>query len=145
MPATPLGSDALKALLAGHGHLLVANRTDAEDGVTIVAAAVARHVPAGAKTETVFNLELEAEESVGLDPLVPLTEDPELVEVLLRVHLEATGEVVDAYVSLKRPGGESSVTFEAGVKRNSGILEEGEEVLGEDTSFVVYGLPAGEM
>ena len=63
------------------------------------------------------------------------------MELLLRVRVEET--LVDAYVLLQRPAGESLVRFEAGVKKNTGVLEEGEELLGESAQFVVYGTPAG--
>ena len=145
MAATLLGPDALKELLAAHGHVLVANRTTPEQGVTIVAVAVARHHSGGAvHSDTIFGLELGADESVGLDPVLPQSEEPTDLEVLLRLRVEPTGALVDAYAVLARPAGATVTNFEVGVKPNTGLLEEGEETVEGFAHLVVYGTPPKE-
>lgn len=144
MPPTLLGLDAVANLLAGRGRMAIVNRTMPEDAVTILALAVVRHLPGGeTPRDAAFDLTIGADESVSVEPAPPLVDEPEAIEVMLRLQVGDLGAVVDAYAVAIRPDGASGVHFEVGVKRNAGLLVDGEDTVPGFAEFVVYGLPAG--
>ncbi len=144
MPPTLLGPDGVASLLAGRGRVAIVNRTMPEDAVTILALAVVRHLPdGGTPCDAAFDLTIDAGESVSVEPAPPLSDEPDAIEVVLRLRVGELGAMVDAYAVAVRPDGESGVHFEVGVKRNSGVLVDGEDTVPDFAEFVVYGQPAG--
>lgn len=141
MAVTLIGQQAMQTLLDGRGRTLVVNRTEPDDEVTIVAAALVRHFSGGTtQNDATFALDIGADESVALDPLPPAAETPEAVEVLLRLTMRE-GQLVDAYVVAHRSAEEPDAAFEVGIKKHDGVLGDGEELVPDFPQFAVYGLP----
>ena len=144
MPITLIGQDAMRPLLSALGRIVIANRTDPGDDVTIVAIAAARHRSDGSsQADTAFGLSLEADESVGLEAIPAESEMPEAIEVLLRLRIGGAGTIVDAYTLARRSATDLDASYEVGVKRHNGVLVDGEVLVDGFSDFAVYGLPAG--
>ena len=145
MAVTLLGSTGVSSLLAGLGRVAIVNRTSPDDLLTIVALAVVRHLSDGTTQQDVaFDLAIEADESVSVEAIPPLSADPDAIEVMLRLRIGEEGAMADAYAVAHRPSGESSVHFEFGVKPNLEAMVDGEDAVPGFAEFAVYGLPAGQ-
>jgi len=145
MAISLLGKAAMMPLLAGRGRIIVANRTGADAGVAIVAAAVVRHRSAGTKhRDAVFGLDIQADESIALEALPPESEPPEAAEVLLRLRIGPERTIVDAYAVIGRSSTDPNAIFEVGVKQHDGVIGEGENAVEGFAELAVYGLPAIE-
>ena len=143
MPPTLLGPAGIAALISGRGRVAIVNRTAPDDGVTILALAIARHLPNGEVVpDAAFGLAIGANESVSVEPQSPLADEPDAIEVMLRLRVGDLGAVVDAYAVAHKPAGASGVHFEVGVKPTIGTLIEGESTLPDFAEFTIYGLPA---
>lgn len=133
MATTPLGSDALAALLGDQARVRVRNASADDDGAAIVAVALARHAADGSvRTDTEFGLELAAGETAFFEPQPPTTDVPSLLEVLLRLRIDgdgaasASGETafVDVYLRADpAPAPAAPRGFDCGIRRHDGEIE----------------------
>jgi hypothetical protein len=150
MPITFLGQAALNPLLTAAARIRLVNATPAEDGLTIVAAALARHDGGGGITrETSFGLDLRADESLLLDALAPSALPPKGAELLLRVNIDpgdgSTPVFVDVYLhaEITAPATAAPQGFEFGVRRHDGVIESDEVLIGGFASLAAYGRVLG--
>ena len=99
MAVTLLGREALLAVLAGHGRVIVVNRTSPRLGLRVMAAAIARHAAADVQCESAFGLDLDSGESEILDALPAATGALAAVEAVLRLAAPESGVFGDVYVT----------------------------------------------
>lgn len=148
MDPTPLGSDALAALLGDQARVRVRNATADDDGAAIVAVALARHGGDGSvHTDTEFGLELAAGETAFFEPRPPTSDAPALLELLLRVRVDgdgaasATGETtfIDLYLkALAAPAPDAPRGFDCGIRRHDGEIEADEQLVPGFADFAVF-------
>lgn len=137
--ATLLGADALTAMLAGRGAIILVNRCSLDDTMRIVAAAAVRHdANGGIDAESAYELDLAPAESETLEPIDAATGALEAVEVLLRVFSEASGTLADVYLSAQASGSGSSVGWEAGLRDAGDPVATGEVEVPRLPTVVAY-------
>lgn len=139
MATTPLGPEGLAELLGDQARVRVLNASATDDLVSIVAVALARHAADGrVGTDAEFGLELSAGEEAFFEPQPPSPAVPALVEVMLRVRVDAgsaaspDGEVafVDLYLQAEpADAAEPARGFECGVRRHAGEIEADESLV----------------
>ena len=90
MATTPLGAAGLAGLLGDQARVRVRNATTADDLASVVAVALARHADDGSvRTDVEFGLDLAAGEEAYFEPQPASTDAPALLELLLRVRIDA--------------------------------------------------------
>ncbi len=139
MATTPLGPDALAGLLGDQARVRVRNATEVDDLAAVVAVALARHAGDGSvRRDAEFGLELVAGEEAFFEPQPPSADEPALLEVLLRVRIDAdsaaspNGETafVDVYLKAEPAGGgEPPRGFDCGIRRHDGEIEADEQLI----------------
>lgn len=139
MATNPLGAAGLAGLLGDQARVRVRNASAPEDRVAVLAVALARHAADGStRTDAEFGLELVAGEEAYFEPRPPATEVPALVEVLLRVRVDAgsgassDGEtaIVDLYLTAEPDDGDAPARgFECGVRSHDGAIEADEQLV----------------
>lgn len=148
MASTPLGETALASLLGDQARVRVRNATAPEDATVIVAVALARHDGGGnVGADAEFGLELAAGEEALFDPLPPSVIGPDLIEVLLRVRVDAGspadteggGAVFDIYLQAGAAGaGLPARGFDVGLRRHDGELEPDEQLVPRFPDFASF-------
>lgn len=139
MTPTPLGPEALRQMLSPFGRVVIANRSEPDDDITIVAAAAARHDTVGATGQLLANLDLASDESEWVDPPAPLEEPLAMVEVFLR--LMTRSRIVETYVSATPTNGPALGGWEAGVRPASEPTASDETLIAELPGFAAYLTP----
>jgi hypothetical protein len=139
MATTPIGPDALAALLGDQARVRVRNATEPDDLAAIVAVVLARHSADGSvHTDAEFGLELAAGELAFFEPQPPSADEPALVETMLRLRVDAgsaasaDGETafVDLYMKAEPAGGgEPARGFDCGIRRHQGEIEADEQLV----------------
>lgn len=139
MATTPLGADGLAALLGDRARVRLRNATAADDGAAVIAVALARHAADGSVArDAEFGLDLAAGEEAFFEPQPPSAEVPVLLELLLRVRIDAgsaatdDGEpgLLDLYLKAEpAPAGEPARGFDCGIRRHDGEIEADEQML----------------
>jgi len=139
MATTPLGPDGLAELLGDQARVRVRNASAPEDLAAIVAVALARHAADGrVGTDVEFGLELSAGEEAFFEPQPPSPEVPALVEVVLRVRIDAASGAspdgqtafVDLYLTAEpAAAGEAARGFECGIRRHDGEIDVDESLV----------------
>lgn len=139
MATTPLGPSALAELLGDQARVRVRNATAADDLASVVAVALARHAADGSvRSDAEFGLDLAAGEQAFFEPQPPSADVPALVELLLRVRLDAgsaaspDGEaaLLDLYLQAEPAGaGAAARGFDCGIRRHDGEIEADEQLV----------------
>lgn len=139
MATTPLGPDGLAELLGDQARVRVRNASAADDLASIVAVALARHAVDGSvRPDVEFGIELAAGEEAFFEPQPPAAEVPALVELLLRVRIDAgspasadgEGALIDLYLKAEpADAGEAARGFDCGIRRHDGEIEADEQLL----------------
>ncbi|MBL8303757.1 MAG: hypothetical protein JNM26_13400 [Ideonella sp.] len=148
MATNPLGADALAALLGDQARVRVRNTSAAADVAFITAVAVARHAADGSVlSDTEFGLELAAGEEAYFEPQPPSADAPVLLEVLLRVRIEAGSvasadgqpALIDLYVAAEgSAAGEAARGFDCGLRRHDGRIESDEQLVPGFVDLVAF-------
>ena len=133
MATTHLGADGLAALLGDQARVRVRNASAADDVAFITAVALARHAADGSVvSDTEFGLDLAAGEQAFFEPQPPTAQAPALLELLMRVRIEAGSAasadgqpaLVDLYVAAEGPAaGEAARGFDCGIRRHDGQID----------------------
>jgi hypothetical protein len=139
MAITPLGAAALADLLGDQARVRVRNASDPEDGAAVVAVVLARHAADGSVERDVeFGLDLVAGEEAHFDPRPPSSTMPMLIELLLRVRIDAGSPasadgdagLVDVYLTAESdPGAAAERGFDCGIRRHDGEIEPDEQLV----------------
>lgn len=146
MAITPLGPTGLGDLLGDQARVRVRNATAADDLVSVIAVALARHAGDGSVlTDTEFGLELAAGEQAFFEPQPPSAAAPALVELLLRVRIDAgspasadgAAALVDLYLKAE-PAGAAARGFDCGIRRHDGEIEPDEQLVPGFADFAAF-------
>lgn len=139
MATTPLGFAGLAELLGDQARVRVRNATTPDDLASVVAVALARHAGDGSvRSDVEFGLDLAAGEEAFFEPQPPSAEVPALLELLLRVRIDAgspastDGEaaLIDLYLKAEPAGpGAAARGFDCGIRRHDGEIEADEQLL----------------
>jgi hypothetical protein len=143
MPVSLLGRDALLAVLAGYGRVILVNRTNPGLGLRVIAAAIARHDATAAGCESVFALDLGPGESETLEPVPAPTGPLAAVEAVLRLVVSDSRAFGDVYVASPPDESPAARLWEIGVRDRDGPLAPGEVVPAGLPQFVAYLRPVG--
>jgi hypothetical protein len=141
MAVTLLGREALLAVLAGHGRVIVVNRTSPRLGLRVMAAAIARHAAADVQCESAFGLDLDSGESEILDALPAATGALAAVEAVLRLAAPESGVFGDVYVTSPVEPPRAARAWEIGIRDRDGPLAPGEVVPASLWQCVAYLRP----
>jgi hypothetical protein len=139
MAITPLGADGLAELLGDQARVRVRNASADDALATIVAVALARHAADGSvRPDVEFGIDLTAGEEAFFEPQPPSVEVPALVELLLRVRIDAgsavssdgEGALIDLYLKAEAASaGEPARGFDCGIRSHDGEIEADEQLL----------------
>ena len=136
-----LGRDALHKILSPAGRVIIVNTSNPTDIISIVAAAIVRHGSTGESRQTVTMLDLEADESEWVDPPLPISEPPTMVEVLLR--LSRNGQIVESYATaaLTAAADPPARGWEVGVRPQNFPADPADILIPELPGLVAYVVP----